>query len=678
MERLESISIWAIAILFFSVTIFYEGLAEAVNPKSVKIKVYKVEFFTDKNATPITVFETEGVEKDIIAETNALFGSGSIPAGKYKRIKFTVAPQGSFSGPNPCGGSDLIDAQFNIGSNELHFANADDGGGQGWSANGSESYPFLLMNPVDVEVGVTTNIKIIFNTRDTLQCVNNNPYLYPPTMNIVQWKEEEPSSACTFPSDYWFMHYNLYVNFENIGHNPPYGVSEILPYSMVIAGWGSGSFSAPDSSGKGTMTINGDLAYDKGGMAEHRHHFDRYDPNNQDEGYHNPAGGGTMTVPYQMSGRKMVINMGEGAIELAFSDDCSTFIGTMVSSGQDGGSNNIVFGVRKDWNQGTTIPDGKYAGVSFRFGLNYNNLQLQYMNFQGEMNVLNVTTDAIDMLSWGSHMELMPGYLMQNPPPVDKFMIPTNVNLKHPATEKLDVTTGMPLSVFNIDQGLVTISGDPNFDSFVAFNNNLVGIEAGATQESRTESNGNNHYIQSGAFVKLYDNSQLSDLAGRWYLVLLENDAQPGQDNTWATGDEDLWFGITYGELTIDSSGNVTSRTFTHRNIFDNTTEGETGSGETIVLRTECYKQDTLLTDQTCSGGIQIPVFVVKDTNGVEMAKIALAQNKNVAVIWGSPIDVDDSTSGSEKDKPQNTDWQNQSYKYANQKQLRGMLVKIE
>ncbi len=686
MMRLKSIILYLTVILFFLGSIFYGGLPiEAESPTSLKVKIKKVELFKDKDSLPITVFENQGgVEKDIIKETDALFGQGSISPGEYKRVKFTVDPIITYSGPNPCGGNDIVDQPLDIGSSELYFATADDGGGQGWSANGSQGYPFLLMNPIVVEGNVTTNVKIVFNTANTLQCVSNNPTLYPPTMNIVQWKEASPLSACQFPSDYWFMHYNLFVHFGEINHDPPYGVSEFFPYGSVIAGWGTLSMNAPDATGKGTMTVDPSKTYANGGMAEHRHEFEEYDPSDTEQGYHDPVGGTTMTLNYQISGRKMIIYLPEGGtIEGAFTNDCSTYIGTMISSGSEGGDNDIVYAVKKDYNSGSTLPQGKYLGTMMRFALSYNETQgppypLQHMRFVGDMVVLDVVND-IKFFNWSTHMELMPSYIMNNPPPYDRFIIPTDPDLILPVIEEAEIGT-IPYNEISINSyGLLTAPNDPEFDSFIAFNNSFTGVYSGITMESIQESNGYNHYIQGGSFMKLDDDPQLSEMAGKWYVVMLENDAyDDGDDNQWLTGDEYLSFGITYGEATIDANGNVLSISFTHRNIFDNSTKIEIGSGGKIEKRIECYYPDTSLTDPTCTDGIQIPVFFLTNPEGQEIGKMVVNTTKNVAIIWGSPIDVDENNSGSVKDKPQNSDWQTNTFYYASQRQMRGMAVKIE
>ncbi len=597
----------------------------AASPTKVLITLYKTELYTDKNGTPLVVFDNpSGKEVDIVQSGS--FGEGNIPDGTYKRIRFTVKPQGRYSGPNPCGQGQITDQTFTIGAQEIYFATADDGGSTAWTANGSKDKPFLMQNPIVVQGGKTTQVRLIFNTAETLQCQNNAVVLFPPTMNVVSIIKDV-AAQCSIGGQWWFVHYNISVNTRICDdascstYHHPKNIHELFERTTIVSGWGTVTFD--DANNK--WTVNAGSTYENQttpGMAEHRHTLLNYDPSR--DGYRNPAGQGTFTGTYSRSGNNIIMYFpGGGYIEGAVSSDCKTFTGVFVTGDED---NDIVFAVKKKTDFPSQIPAGKYVLSFPNFNFNFSNYdnKVTYFSYTNQMDMLDTQLNNGTLVDWYSYTEYHPQY--------DANKMITSINISHPQ-ERFRIETNALSGITIRNDGLLGVS------SFAALGENGNGVMAGEAQPQDDK----NDHIEAGFIIKLAENPVLSDLNGTWKISALESEVDPGS-NGWNTGDEKVWYGLTYGEVKINN-GVVTYRSFIHKNIFDGTIKYEVGSGETIELKTECYKPGISVTaacaDQNAP---RIRVFYIYGTGsqqGKVIAKMALDSSKKAIVFW-APIDLNE------------------------------------
>lgn len=638
--KVKTLIIFLTIVLFFAGSLFYINLAvKAESPTGLKVTLYKTELYTDRNGSSVLVFDNpQGKEVDIV-RSPGIFGEGNVPEGTYKRIKFTVAPQGRYSGPDPCNqGQQINDQTFNIGSNEIYFATADDGGSTSWTADGSSQKPFLLQSPIVVKGGKTTTVKLIFNTANTLQCQGNQVVLFPPSMNVVSLVEEV-SGPCTITGAWWFVFYNISV-WPRVCDDPscstyhfPSEPHEIFNNTSLAAGWGTVTFNE-DS----TWTINAGSSYEdrsNPGVAVHRHKLLYYNSSDPEEGYHNPAGTGTFMGTYARSGNRIIMYFpGGGYIEGAISSDCRTFTGVNVAGEEE---NNIVFAVKKG--TGLSLLPGKYIMSQLGFDLCYDvsgsncnftgDKKIKFMEYRNEFSIGDISNQSLTAVWWLSGQEYFPQYDQ------DKLKA---IYLKHPR-EEIGIRQGS-LSDFPPfrDDGLALPQGEEPM--FAALGENMNGLFAGLATGAKE----GNDRIVAGFIINLASAPAPSDLDGTWQISLLESEVEPGPDNTWQTDDDRAWYGLTYGEVRI-KSGAVTYRSFIHKNIFDGKIRYEAGSGETIQLKTECYNPGVDLST-ACSdpNAPRIPVFYIYGTGseaGRILGKMALDNSKRVLVFW-APVDLNE------------------------------------
>lgn len=493
------------------------GIVMAENPTKEDFTLYKTELLLNKDANPAVIFNNpSGIKSDIIQNPESAFGTGSAPSGTYKRIHFVVKNSFNYSGPDPCGGqnpvsgSGLINPQASQDALvDLYFATGDDGGGSSWYNNGTAQYPFLMQSPIVIESGKTTTVKLIFNTANTLQCMDGSAVLFPPSMNVTNVVQE--TGACTITGPWWFVHYNISVwprvcdDASCSIYHFPSGPHEIFENTEIVAGWGTVTFN--DDS---TWTVQADSTFENQttpGMAEHRHKLLYYDSSDPDQGYHNPAGGGTIRGTYSRSGNRIIMYFpGSGYIEGAISADCKTLTGVNITGDQE---NDIVFAVKKGTGLSTISP-GKYIMSQLGFNLCYDvagsncyssgDTKIKYLSYRNEIAVIdtNLGTGGTS-LHWESSPEYHPQYDLSG-----KL---THIRINHPG-EEFAIQTGLISSLNIRDDGLVTsIIDDP---MFFAFGDNRNGLFAAVA----TDSNEGDDRINAGFMIKLASAPAVADSMG--------------------------------------------------------------------------------------------------------------------------------------------------------------------
>jgi hypothetical protein len=650
----------------------------AVNPTNETFTVYKTELLMDRNATPQVILDNQaGVQSDIITNPESSFGTGSAPSGTYKRIHFVVKNSFSYSGPDPCGGQDpvsgtgLINPQQDPDAQvDLYFATSDDGGGSGWYNNGTADYPFLMQSPIVIASDKETTVKLIFNTANTLQCnASNTPVLFPPSMNVTSVIKDIAGACNITDAPYWFVHYNMSVwprvceNPECTSYHFPETPQEIFENTTIVAGWGTVQFNE-----NGTWQVDLSQDYTNGGMSEHRHELLELGP---DDGYKDILGSGTITGTYTRSGNRIIMYFPEGGyIEGAVSSDCKTFTGVNITGDQE---NDLVFALKKGTGL-STIAQGKYLMSSPGFNLCYDvsgsncfssgDNKIKYLNYRNEISFIDTQLGGGTVGYWGNYFDYSPQY--------DQNGYLTGVNIGQPG-EQLGLNI-FPISSLTFrDDGLLTTTvEDPEFFAIGANRNGLFGAVATNAEEG-------NDRINVGFIVKIADNPVVSDLNGRWYISIIEAQVIPGSDGNWNTGDEGSWYGLTTGEVLINN-GIVVSRSFTHKNVFDGSIEFETGSGETIQRKTECYKSgaDALTTACSDPNAPRIPVFYIYGTGseaGRIIAKMTIDSAKKALVFW-APVDLDNKPPTGACDPPREGYYCDSTG--GSQKALFGVGVKIE
>lgn len=151
----------------------------AKSPSSVKIKVYKVEFMTNRSdAQPLVVFSNAaGKDMDLANDTGEFIAPVRNAAVVYNRIRLTVKNGIKMSianaEDNPCGGALFTNRAFSITEGTdpnsqvpVYFASAEDGGGA-WVGSQITN---LLVKPLTVSQERTTEVKLKFIVSDTLFC----------------------------------------------------------------------------------------------------------------------------------------------------------------------------------------------------------------------------------------------------------------------------------------------------------------------------------------------------------------------------------------------------------------------------------------------------------------------------------------------------------------------------
>jgi len=625
--------------LFFIYGIILSGFVfllsqkpKAESPSSIKITLLKTELLSDKNGIPVLVIEdANGIEADLVQNPNSVFGEGNVPQGEYKRIKLTLKNKIVYSGPNPCGEAPLQDQEVLIDTSkgeddavELYFATADDGGDTGWYANGSPNNPFFIQNPIKVEADKSTVVKLVFNTANTLQCIGQKPVLIPPTITILNYVEKPSLSTCSFPAEYWFTHFNISANIYQDGERIEPTLANLFNRTTFVSGWGKVTFGAPDQNGVGSWYVYVGKRAEEGGMAEHRHNLSYWCKNETycDDGYHNPANpeAGSLAFGgiYTITGNKAIMSMGEGSIEGYFSDDCSVFIGINISKDDE---NDTVLAVKKSQFP-NGFPEEKFVMLSQRVEINYD--QTSYKTTMLWTSNQLLLLDGAKFFEWVSRNHIYAEY--------NKDGSLKNWKINEPGEDfEENHSFSLPATIIS-QEGILQIP----VEEFIAMGANDNGIVAGENVEINRWGH---HGIDSSFMISINESPSISDLDGKWMLVMRESEVESG-GNGWETGDENIWYGITYGIAEI-SNGNVLSKSFIHRDVFTGDMRSESGGGETIELVSECYEGGKPLTTSPCNDGISLNVFKIKSTNGEIIGRAVLDKTGKVFVIWG-PIDLND------------------------------------
>ncbi|NVM22974.1 MAG: hypothetical protein HWN68_14485, partial [Desulfobacterales bacterium] len=182
------------------------------------------------------------------------------------------------------------------------------------------------------------------------------------------------------------------------------------------------------------------------------------------------------------------------------------------------------------------------------------------------------------------------------------------------------------------EDGLMT---GGNLDGFFAFGAGGSAVYAGQIDDD-TEGN---HRVSAGFILGADTSPALSDMAGTWVLGMIQGEADEGNSG-WGSTDEQLWFGISFGELTVDSIGNVTGE-FVFKNAFTGEIDTNPVTATISGPVDECYAVGKAITNPSC-GGITLPVFIVTSYEGGSeqvCAKIALDRTRNVISVW-QPVDT--------------------------------------
>ncbi|MDP2279669.1 MAG: DUF4382 domain-containing protein [Nitrospirota bacterium] len=181
MEKTAKIKLFILlSAVAVAVVILARVYMSATSPSSIKLTVHKIELMTGASDTNPQVFFSNdtGLEIDLAKGIDAVIGQAQIPAGTYKRIRMTVTNGIKLSianaVDNPCGGAAFTDRVILIagdGTNpnsqvQINFAAYDDSGGT-W--RGSQ-ITHLLLGHVTVSENQTIQVKLRFNTADTLFC----------------------------------------------------------------------------------------------------------------------------------------------------------------------------------------------------------------------------------------------------------------------------------------------------------------------------------------------------------------------------------------------------------------------------------------------------------------------------------------------------------------------------
>jgi len=657
-------------------TFYISGDLEANDPSSVKVTLYKAEFYADKNSSPVLVSNTPtGVLVDLVQNPGDAFGQGTVEAGSYKRIKLSVENQILFSefAIGNCGTGPLTDEPMLIDGAlastaivDLYFATPDDGGQSGWTANGSADVPFLMQKAIEVVAGATTDVDLRFQTAGKLYCdAGGAPKLLPPTVEVLYTvSAPPPAGVCTdaaVAGEFFFYHYAMRGSIYNSATgekwvNPSLG--DIIRSSDVVSGWGTMMINAP-TSGTGTWGVYMTNVYNatsNPGMAEHRHRLASWTntTGNDNEGYFPSVSSGPadmiMGGTYTKSGQRMTFYFPEGgSFQGAVNPTCDIFAGVSLT----GGDNDFIYAVKKgDFSSYggsvlTAFPNKTLVMVQPQMELQYEPSSLEgvvnttFMYFGTDFAALSTTENKY--VGWRSSNQLQPAWVGSN-------WDYSSWEARRPS-ERAEAEVG----IFNV----ITLGDDgelhmPGNDSFVAFGGSGTGIIAGSTEEYNPQ--WGNHRLTAGIIFPVNDAPSMTDLVGTWSLSMLESHVQ--NTTAWNTPDNaNMEFYIQYGDITVNSADTPAGVRNGVANFFGiNALTGEvlnSPGGEFFIYGpvTECYDDPAgavqTIYPTTCPGpAISVPVFLINgvDKSGVEESpgpsvKIALDDAKGAIAIW-SPADL--------------------------------------
>ncbi len=637
--RIKIIVSACIVALLIGGLVFFSTKVKAEDPTGVHLTVYQTDLMTGAGGSTATVFtDAAGKTVDIVGNPD-VFGQGTVAAATYKRIRFSVKNLVDFTGPDPCTHATVTSLQFRIDGTkadadhvDLYFATADDGGSSGWTANGTAATPFLIQNPIIVEANATVIVKLIFNTTNTLQCIGGGAKVLGPTMNAMYYVDKAPATAgyCSNLGDYWFFHYRISSyptdSTGSLITNPT--LTQIMSSGQVVSGWGTLTFTAPDSTGTGTWSINPAITYETGGMAEHRHNLYMYSTGSGD-GYLDPSGGTFMSAPYLLKGNKMLMTFpGQFTIDGAMATDCSTFVG--VNLDQKEGSDLIVALKKTAASTTPTFTAGsKMVMVGPQVNMAYAAVApiVNYFGYDSGWSVIQVnsspTTSDGKQMEWKNRFEMSPNFASSS------WSI-------RPTTEDASYSSGLNFNnaMTIAAGGLITQMNGTVPEDFIAVGANGNIIMAGEQTDVSSVFPGT-HRIAAGTGVRIADSATLNDIVGKWSIGMLESRV---------TGTTDWGTGVSYGDMTISIENTGLAQAcggFMYRDNFSSQIEPPAPGCVQVQLRTECYAgQGVVVTTTPCTSGISVPVFYIMGTGPTGAprvdTKFVLDYNKNVIVIWNS------------------------------------------
>ncbi len=610
------------------------GQGTTSSPMSLKVGLYKTELY-DGSAWA-TVFDggASAATIDLVANPGSVFGSGSIPAGTYSKIRFTLTNENRYSGSDgECSAADapfLIDDGRPLGDPvTLTFATAAAGGGTSWYNNGTDNYPLLMVGSIDVAAGQTTRVDIIFNTASTLLCESGSFSLNPPTISVTSYVV--PPSTPFTGGDYWIIHYRAALNTDFLDRNPdgtlippatPAEWAQVRSSAQYVSGWGFKlRFSAPDASGAGVVTIITD-------GTEHRHKVDETGCIAPECGV-NPAGalGGVFNYTLSADNRIRLTVPGEtGSYWGALSRDFNVLIGVNMELGNDG--RDMLLGIKVATAARTMT--GLYAmnGYDANFGYPTGVSTASFLGFGGGFGWIDLAPVA-EGLEYTSKVEI------SNPAGTTAAAV---------AYTGSSSGGGGPSS---ISVGADGIYADPSGEgSWLALSpDGNAAISAGGTNDINADDSTpalEKHYLGYGLVLKQEPAGTYAaaSLAGTYILVGAYDgiafDGAPCAPPHAVPGSATCGSGITqrngaaYGEMTLTASGAV-SMNITNVD-FLGVVSYMTGTGA-FTVEQQCFGMSggarLPFDDAVCAGGRKLDMVVLRDSGGI-FAKMFIGDNGDV------------------------------------------------
>ena len=643
MSKRGKISVSLITVTLCVLTLGLYGVltAEEYDPTSFGVGLHSTDLFMDSgDLSPMNVFDGAGVAVtiDLVSNPGDVFGEGDVPVGTYNRMRLTMANLVSVVGTNPCDDIPAYAGTFRIDDGlapdvqvEVFFATAADGGNSMILADGSPGTPFLMMNPIVVEEGETTVVRLAFYTSGSLVCKGGTEVkLRPPTISVANFIEGEPQVVD--PSgEYWFAHLNVNAHLydEQSGDwiDPDSATADTLLNRIgASTGWGSLSLSAPVA-GAGSWSIT-NASWRSGGFGEHRHNFARWDTSG-DEGYAETAPNLPITGTYQLTGNHIFLKLGgSSAMEGYIADDGRSFIMVNIAGVDD---SDVVFAVSKASGFPSDVPSGTYVIVSPQMDFRYDTSASSphpatRVGFNGEIVVLRGGA-ADDFFNWSTSLELEYDYGMGSA--IDSVY-------GQAPEEDSEYQTGIS-SILAFNASGFATSAPENNEMFLAMGGDGVTGYLGLFAGQGAEEDGGEHRLTNGFIVEADDAPAMSDLTGKWALMGVNWEGNEGDDGIWYTGDEEYELLTNFGLIEFDGSGGITWN-FTDKDVISQAISSDSGSGD-VIAATEYYEVGNSLSNPSGTA-IPLPLFHVTQSAGSStvVAKLVLDKGGNTILFW-SPLD---------------------------------------
>ena len=618
--------------------------AEEYDPTSFDVGLHRTDLLNNGgDLTPVNVFDGAGVAVtvDLVTNPGDVFGEGEVPVGTYNRIMLTLANLVSVAGTNPCDDISAYAGTFRIDDGllpdaqvQVYFATADDGGNSIVYSDGSALAPFLMMNPIVVEEGETTVVRLAFYTSGSLVCQGGTDVnLRPPAIAVASFLEGVPQVVD--PSgDYWFVRFNinahLYDEMSGDWIDPDVvTVDDLLNRVSGSTGWGSLSLTTPIS-GTGNWSI-ADASWRNGGYGEHRHNLATWDAAGE-EGYAGTAIGLPITGTYQLTGNHMFIRIGDSAaMEGYIAEDGRSFILVNISGVDDSG---VVFAIKKATGFPSELPDATFVVVSPQIELRYDTTGLSpypatEVGFNGELSIIRGGA-MDDIFSWRTEMDLEYDHAVGST---------ISGVYGYAPIEDSQHQAGISSALAFDSTGFATTSPENN-EVFIGIGGDSIDGYLGLYAGQGAEESDGGHRLQNGFIIEADPSPDLADLTGRWALMGINWQGHEGVDGNWYTGDEEYEMMTTFGIIEFDGTGNITWH-FTNKDIISQNILSETGSGN-VTAATEYYEVGNPL-DNNSPNAIELPVFHVTQsaTSSTVVARIVLDKGGNTVLFW-SPLDSGD------------------------------------